>query len=59
VYRVPRAGEAAALQTDQGCFPASIRVYDKLASVVQTASAVVAEPELVIAVFVFDVFWLC
>ena len=48
VYRIPRAREAAALQTDEGCFPASIRVYDKLASVVQTASAVVAEAELVV-----------
>jgi len=40
VYRVPRAGEAIALETEQGCFPACIRVYDKLASVVQAASAV-------------------
>ena len=40
VYRVPGAGEASALETEEDCFPASIRVQDKVASVVQAASTV-------------------
>ena len=58
VCRIPRAGKATALKTYEGCFTTSICVYDKVTFVVQAASTVVAQPELVFAVFVHGLFFM-